>query len=451
MRRDKSSIVYLAIFVFCLIFACYYIYLAEIEKIIQFSVGLGKDRLETAGTLGDTAGLINALFSGLAFGGVILTIIWQIRNDRRGRISNQKTQFENTFFNMTQTFEHIIEGLSIKVNDSGNNIGDNDFLSNIYGQLAGVDASRDENIYQEDKEIKGRALFRYLYEGRKVDGKQLVESVKESGIRAYENVMDGILDHYFRYFYRILKFIDDTELIDNQQKYYYSSIFRAQLSRYELLMIYLNGLSKFGTKKLKPLLEKYCILKNLEVNDIPVPYDSLDEKEKEVLKNGYSEAVRNHRLIYEGNLVSIIINSICYSIILIVILALADSCLNNFIFKDIFSLPILNENSGKIVCLILTFMILNGIQIFFDNKRIDVKNKAYANKWDNFRYVLSNYYDTSELQLIIPIAAALFFLCGCHNWYGYGFVLYVNLIIIWLVIKPLMALGFTAYKFYQFK
>lgn len=250
MRRDKSSIVYLAIFVFCLIFACYYIYLAEIEKIIQFSVGLGKDRLETAGTLGDTAGLINALFSGLAFGGVILTIIWQIRNDRRGRISNQKTQFENTFFNMTQTFEHIIEGLSIKVNDSGNNIGDNDFLSNIYGQLAGVDASRDENIYQEDKEIKGRALFRYLYEGRKVDGKQLVESVKESGIRAYENVMDGILDHYFRYFYRILKFIDDTELIDNQQKYYYTSIFRAQLSRYELLMIYLNGLSKFGTKNL---------------------------------------------------------------------------------------------------------------------------------------------------------------------------------------------------------
>lgn len=62
MRRDKSSFIYLAIIVFALIFACYYIYLAEIDKIILYSNGLGKDKLSTAGSLGDTAGLINALF-----------------------------------------------------------------------------------------------------------------------------------------------------------------------------------------------------------------------------------------------------------------------------------------------------------------------------------------------------------------------------------------------------
>lgn len=89
MRRDKSSFIYLAIIVFALIFACYYIYLAEIDKIILYSTGLGKDNLSAAGSLGDTAGLINALFSGLAFGGVILTIIWQIRNDKRGRASKR--------------------------------------------------------------------------------------------------------------------------------------------------------------------------------------------------------------------------------------------------------------------------------------------------------------------------------------------------------------------------
>lgn len=136
MRRDKSSIVYLAIFVFVIIFACYYIYLAEIKRIMQYSVDLG-DGLAAAGTLGDTAGLINALFSGLAFGGVILTIIWQIRNDKRGRISDQRTQFENTFFNMTQTFEHIIEGLSIKSQEVDNSVDHGDLLSNIYGQLLG--------------------------------------------------------------------------------------------------------------------------------------------------------------------------------------------------------------------------------------------------------------------------------------------------------------------------
>ena len=114
-------------------------------------------------------------------------------------------------------------------------------------------------------------------------------------------------------------------------------------------------------------------------------------------------------------------------------------------------MPILNENSGKIVSLILTFMILYGIQIFFDNKRIDVKNIAYTNKWDSFRYVLSNYYNADEIQLVFPLVVSLCYLCGMHSWYGYGFILYVNLFIIWLFIKPLMGVMFTVYKLYQFK
>lgn len=135
MRRDKSSFIYLAFTVFALIFACYYIYLAEIDKIILYSNGLGKCNLSAAGSLGDTAGLINALFSGLAFGGVILTIIWQIRNDKRGRASSLKVQFENTFFNMTQTFEHLIEGLSIEHKVAGHAANKDDFLANAYAQV----------------------------------------------------------------------------------------------------------------------------------------------------------------------------------------------------------------------------------------------------------------------------------------------------------------------------
>lgn len=447
MRRDKSSFIYLAFTVFALIFACYYIYLAEIDKIILYSKGLAKDNLSSAGSLGDTAGLINALFSGLAFGGVILTIIWQIRNDKRGRASSLKVQFENTFFNMTQTFEHLIEGLSIEHKVVGHSVNKDDFLANAYAQVT----TQIGNNNTESNEIKGRALFKYLYQERKIDGKQLVESIKETGIKAFENVMDGILDHYFRYFYRILKFIDDTELIENQQKYYYASIFRAQLSKYELLMLYFNGLSKFGREKLKPLMEKYCILKNLDKADLPFPAKDMDEKERNLILNGYEQSASIHHLIYEGNYVSIIINSICYSIVLIILLALSASCLDNFIFKDILSLPVLNDNSGKIVCLILTFMILYGLQIFFDNKKIDVKKIAYTNKWDSFRYVLSNYYNADEIQLVFPLVASLFYLCGMHSWYGYGFILYVNLVIIWLFIKPLMGVMFTVYKLYQFK
>ena len=38
---------------------------------------------------------------------------------------------------------------------------------------------------------------------------------------------------------------------------------RAQLSRYELVWLYYNGLSDNGNEKMKPLMEKYAMLKNL--------------------------------------------------------------------------------------------------------------------------------------------------------------------------------------------
>lgn len=74
MKKDNYSITYIAIIVFVLIFGCYYIYIAELPEIIKYS-GDFKGDLAKTGQLGDSAGLINALFSGLAFGGVILTII----------------------------------------------------------------------------------------------------------------------------------------------------------------------------------------------------------------------------------------------------------------------------------------------------------------------------------------------------------------------------------------
>ena len=113
MKKDNYSITYIAIIVFVLIFGCYYIYIAELPEIIKYS-GDFNDGLAKTGQLGDSAGRMNALCSGGACGGVILTVIWQISNDRRNRIADQKTQFENTFFNMSQTFEDIIEGLTLE-------------------------------------------------------------------------------------------------------------------------------------------------------------------------------------------------------------------------------------------------------------------------------------------------------------------------------------------------
>lgn len=70
------------------------------------------------------------------------------------------------------------------------------------------------------------------------------------------------LDHYYRHLYRIFKYIDDANplIIASEKKYVYSSIVRATLSPYELVMLYYNG---FSHPKFKDLIERYAILNNI--------------------------------------------------------------------------------------------------------------------------------------------------------------------------------------------
>lgn len=96
----------------------------------------------TRGTFGDQFGAVNALFSGLAFAGLIYTIILQRRDLELQRhdlaIQRQELQltrkemeeqtaefekqnetlkiqrFENTFFNMLSQFQEVVNSLYVK-------------------------------------------------------------------------------------------------------------------------------------------------------------------------------------------------------------------------------------------------------------------------------------------------------------------------------------------------
>lgn len=69
------------------------------------------------------------------------------------------------------------------------------------------------------------------------------------------------LGHYFRFIYNILKYID-TSGIDN--KTFYSNLLRAQLFDAEVAILYFNSVAKFGVQKMKPLVERYAMLKTLD-------------------------------------------------------------------------------------------------------------------------------------------------------------------------------------------
>ena len=66
------------------------------------------------------------------------------------------------------------------------------------------------------------------------------------------------LGHYMRTLYHIFSFVDRSSLPE-EKKIIYTNILRAQLSTYELCILFYNGLVGEGEKGFKPLIEKYGI------------------------------------------------------------------------------------------------------------------------------------------------------------------------------------------------
>lgn len=215
------------------------------------------DLLSKIGTFGDSAGLLNALFSSLAFGGVILTIIWQVSENIRQRKDEHRIQFESVFFNMTNTLEDIVSELKVEYEKTTSMTAT--MRSNAWGVWS-PPTSPVPTTHKEPEYITGRAVFKYLYEDRP---QPLMKVIEKEGIEGFEREMYGILDNYFRYLYRILKYIDESKLINAQEKYEYAGLLRAHLSYMELIMVYYNCLSEYGFEKFKPLVERYHLLKNI--------------------------------------------------------------------------------------------------------------------------------------------------------------------------------------------
>jgi hypothetical protein len=82
-------------------------------------------------------------------------------------------------------------------------------------------------------------------------------------VASYENLYSEYgpeMGHYFRNLYRIFKFIDETHVKDKTS---YSGIVRAQLSTFELGLLFYNGLTSRGAK-FKVYAETYALFENLE-------------------------------------------------------------------------------------------------------------------------------------------------------------------------------------------
>lgn len=217
------------------------------------------------GTFGDTFGIVNALFSGCALLGLTYAIFQQnltlkltkkelkatqqILDEQKEQLKIQnedqkKQAFENTFFQLLRIFTETTNEIDLlnyqnKTTTSGKDV----FL---------IFLNRLRKTVPKENRLYGDLNFNEVYE------KFYLENGTELG-------------HYFRLFYNILKFVDRADITN---KDFYTDILRAQLSSAEVAIIFYNGISNYGCEKLKPLLEKYHMLKHINDADIIILHDN---------------------------------------------------------------------------------------------------------------------------------------------------------------------------------
>ena len=230
-----------------------------------FGDDLGFIHVGDRGTFGDMFGGLNALFSGLAFAGIILTIYMQRRelefqreelrltritlNAQRKEMSAQnKTlklqQFENTFFSMLRVLNDIVNSIDLRAK----------------GDAAGPVISTGRDSFQ----IFMKQLVKTLKSPCGIIIDEEPEDQVEA-IKAYyqmwwrEHRKD--LGHYFRTLYNLIKFIDEFDMsFSNKKKY--TRIVRAQLSDQEQVLLFYNCLSDIGEGFKKNVIQ-YALIKQV--------------------------------------------------------------------------------------------------------------------------------------------------------------------------------------------
>jgi hypothetical protein len=176
------------------------------------------------GQYGDMFGSVNALFSGLAFAGIIITILLQseelalqraeltaTRKEFSIQNSTLSTQrFENTFFNLITLHNLVLDGSS-------------------YTKLWGDGKSTN---------YKGRDVFTFvIFElAQKIGSKEFEPSLRkdfESIFMEETRLLDGLLLLYMESIQRMVRFVAQSDLILPANKEFYYSIIASSLSSQE--------------------------------------------------------------------------------------------------------------------------------------------------------------------------------------------------------------------------
>ena len=224
---------------------------------------------QTRGVFGDMFGAVNALFSGLALAGLVYAILLQRQEIALAKQDASRTKlmldeqtkhleeqnrrselqaFETTFFQLLELLSSVTTQIDVKINLAGGSSKENsgkdsfvEFVEYVKSSIRNEKAKNPvpmTNWNSETYDLRYDSFYNYRKEE---------------------------ISHYYRTSFHLMKFID-TQCPGN--KYFYSDIYRAQLSNAEVGLLFYNCLSSHGRKHFKPLVEKYGLLKHVDNDDI---------------------------------------------------------------------------------------------------------------------------------------------------------------------------------------
>lgn len=206
------------------------------------------------GVFGDSWGAFTSIFSAMGFCGVLWTIKLQmdatkkIEDDFRKKEESEKIRdFENSFFNMLSILQALIRDMKVE-GSSGITLAEGRHVFLYFFRRFKAEIRR-----------KNGTLLDF-------DSRDKIEIEKASkqmsnAYRFYFRSRAQNLSHYYRYVYNMFKIIHESDLSSINKKKY-ANILRAQLSNYELLMLFYNANFVHG-RKFEMYMNSYAILDNL--------------------------------------------------------------------------------------------------------------------------------------------------------------------------------------------
>lgn len=214
-----------------------------------------------SGQSGDMFGSVNALFSGLAFAGLISTLIMQ-----RSELELQRRELELSRQEFAlQRFENTLFGLIKQLNDHVASL-DRSYSSRSQGEIVYVTKRGREVIKDIASELPDQLYterqFVFTTNSKPPEKKQRTLQQQHDEFRdQFDKSYEPDFAPYMRVLYGIFRHIDLAGIPEDRKKMY-SRIARANLSSAEIKFIMFDCCSGVGVD-FRNWIEKYGLLKHL--------------------------------------------------------------------------------------------------------------------------------------------------------------------------------------------